>query len=107
MWAVPYPILNISLVSKNDIVFKLEYYPDIKDQSEGVPRTGYFIPAHVGTGAGPDLSSFRRRRPAIFLANLAHVWQSTFFSRLGTRKEISARHYRQIARNCVARFFFF
>ena len=38
------------------------------NQSEGFPRTGYFIPAHVGTGAGPDLSSFRRRRPAIFWA---------------------------------------
>ena len=38
------------------------------NQSEGFPRTGYFIPAHVGSGAGPDLSSFRRRRPANFLA---------------------------------------
>ena len=33
-------------------------------QSEGFPRTGYFIPAHVGTGAGQIWASFRRRRPA-------------------------------------------
>ena len=35
-------------------------------QSEGVPRTGYFILAHVGTGAGQIWASFRRRRPAKF-----------------------------------------
>ena len=92
----PLTLMSPSLLSK---------YGGYVHQSEGFPRTGYFIPAHVGTGAGPDLSSFRRRRPAYFLANLAHVWQSTFFSRLGTRKEISARHYREIARNYVARLF--
>ena len=48
-------------------------------QSEGFPRTGYFIPAHVGAGAGQIWASFRRRLPGPFLANLAHVWQSTFF----------------------------
>ena len=37
-------------------------------QSEGFPRTGYFIPAHVGSGAGQIWASFRRRRPA-------HFWQ--------------------------------
>ena len=74
-------------------------------QSEGFPRTGYFIPAHVGAGAGQIWASFRRRLPGSFLANLAHVWQSTFFSRLGIRKNISARHYREIARNYVARLF--
>ena len=74
-------------------------------QSEGVPRTGYLIPGHVGAGAGQIWAFFRRRLPGPFLANLVHVWLSTFFSRLGTRKEISARHYRKIARNGVARLF--
>ena len=73
-------------------------------QSEGFPRTGYFIPAHVGAGAGQIWASFRRRLPGPFLANLAHVWQSTFFPRLGIRKEISARHYLEIARIRCASF---
>ena len=30
-------------------------------QSEGFPQTGYFIPAHVGAGAGQIWASFRRR----------------------------------------------
>ena len=63
------------------------------------------IPAHVGAGAGQIWASFRRRLPGPFLANLAHVWQSTFFSRLGIRKKISARYYLEIARNCVPRLF--
>ena len=40
----------------------------MENQSEGFPRTGYFIPAHVGSGAGQIWASFRRRRPA-------HFWQ--------------------------------
>ena len=74
-------------------------------QSEGFPRTGYFIPAHVGTGAGPDLSSFRRRRPAYFLANLAHVWQSTFLFTIGHQKrDLSAPLLGDCSELCSASF---
>ena len=39
-----------------------------KHRSEGFPRTGYFIPAHVGTGAG---QVWRVLPPAPW----AHFWQ--------------------------------
>ena len=72
MWAVPYPIINISLASKNYMLLHYWIIPENPQkymkspiypltlipgqgglcQSEVFPRTGYFIPAHVGAGAG-------------------------------------------------------
>ena len=76
-------------------------------QSEGFPRTGYFIPAHVGAGAGQIWAFFRRRLwPKMWTQKMwtQKMW-TTFFSRWGIRKKISARHYLEIARNCGARIF--
>ena len=77
----------------------------MSNQSEGFPRTGYFIPAHVGTGAGQIWEILPPAPSGQFFGKKLGFWKSTFFSRLGLRKEISARHYRQIARNYVARLF--
>ena len=50
-------------------------------------------------------ASFRRRLPGSLLANMAHVWQSTFLFTIGHQKKISARHYLEIARNYIPRLF--
>ena len=78
--------------------------PGIKYPVRGNPSLR-FHPCTPWMGLDRIGASFRRRLPGPFLANLAHVWQSTLFSRLAARKEISARHYREIARNYVARLF--
>ena len=45
-------LLYIGLFPKITQKSRIYIYIYILYQSEGVPRTGYFIPAHVGAGAG-------------------------------------------------------
>ena len=56
------------------------------NQSEGFPRTGYFIPAHVGAGAGQIWASFRRRLPGQFLGTQKMWTQKMWTQKMWTQK---------------------
>ena len=97
-------ISSCELLPCKGVKFKCSYiYIYISEW--GVSPNGIFYPCARWGWGWPDLGVLPPAPSRPMFGKSGPFWQSTLFSRLGTRKGISARHYREIARNYVARLF--